>query len=103
MKTKKLVTLTNRAAAELVSKALETGHVLTIKCPNGDFLTAGRETKAVGPAWTRYHALRWGHSRWAHPSGREVSNDVMASFVAREIVEHCGRGNAAKAARKVLG
>lgn len=92
--------ITDRWAAALVARALEAGHTLTVTCPNGETLTAGRKSAAVGPVW--YHALRWGRSRWADPSGREVAEDPIPSFVAWSVVEHCGRGKAAQAARRLL-
>lgn len=95
--------LTNREAAALVAEALTAGHVLTVQCSNGDTLTIGRKGDAVQrgtSGW--FHALRWGRSRFADPSGREVASDPMAMFIAGDVVEHCGRGNAAQAARKAL-
>lgn len=88
--------MTTAQATALVAKALSTGKPLTVQCPNGDVLTAGRRHDG----W--FCALRWGRSRWAEPCGREVASDPLAGFLAHAVVEHCGRGNAAAAARKVL-
>jgi len=95
--------MTNIEATKLVTEALNAGHVLTVPCPNGDNLTVGRKADAAaqGPGW--FHALRWGRSRFADPGGREVASDPMAMFIAGDVIEHCGRGNAARSARKALG
>ncbi len=95
--------MTNKEAASLVTKALVAGHTLTIACPNGDTLTVGRKGHAVKEGASHwFHALRWGRSRFADPCGREVASDPAAMFIAASVVEHCGRGNAVQAARKVL-
>lgn len=93
--------MTNKEAASLVAQALMQGLALTVACPNGDTLTAGRRSSAVGPSF--FHALRWGRSRFADPSGREVARNTTPAFLAPEIVENCGRGNAALAARRAMG
>ncbi len=89
--------LTNKTAADLVTEALKTGRPLTVECNNGDKVTCGRAPNGG------FNALRWGRSRWAEPCGRELENTHRAQHVAFTVVQHCGRGNAAKAARKVLG
>ena len=93
--------LTNAQAAALVSDALNAGHTLSIACPNGDTLTVGREHTATAQS-APFVALRWGRSRWAEPCGKPVAWDPMARFIAHDVVEHCGRGAAAKAAREAL-
>jgi hypothetical protein len=98
------VALTNREAASLVTQALDAGHVLTVQCGNGDTLTVGRKPHAVQDGTSHwFHALRWGRSRLADPCGREVASDPTAMFIAGDVVNHCGRGSAAQAARKALG
>lgn len=69
--------LTDRSAA-----ALRSGRVLTVRCPNGDTVTACAQA-----------VLRWGRSPWALPSGLEVGRGGAT------VVGHCGRGAAARAAR----
>jgi hypothetical protein len=85
-------------ATKLVERALNEGHVLTIPCPNGDVLTVGR---ASGHPAHMFEAIRWGRSRWALPSGLTVDRDI-SRLLSHVVVEHCGRGNAAKAARVKL-
>jgi hypothetical protein len=80
--------LTNIAAATLVNKAIADGSVLTVACPNGDVLTASLRK-----------VIRWGHSRFALPNGREIN----VWNVGMSVVQQCGRGAAAIAARKSLG
>jgi len=92
--------LTNADARSLVAQALTTGRPMTIPCPNGDTVTAGRWTPAVGAGG--YQALRWGRSRLADLCGREVACWARAADLAADVVEHCGRGNAARAARAIL-
>lgn len=95
--------MTNIEAAKLVTQALTAGHILTVSCPNGDILTVGRKANATAQGLGWFHALRWGRSSFADPNGREVASDPMAMFIAGDVVEHCGRGNAARSARKALG
>lgn len=90
--------MTNHQAAQLVAQALSEGHTLTVPCPNGDTLTVGRS----GRNNTWFEALRWGRSRWALPCGKHVAEDPQAFSLAHVVVEHTGRGAAAKAARTKL-
>lgn len=85
----------------MLTTALLEGRVVTIKCPNGDTMTAGQRQGLGSPespsGW--FSALRWGRSRWALPSGKEVAQDPRAASLAAEVVRHCGRGPVARGVR----
>jgi hypothetical protein len=83
---------TNTTAAQLIEQAIKVRGVITVKCPNGDTLTAS-DSKV----------LRWGRSRLASHSGAEIHEGHAApGTIGALVVEHCGRGSATMVARDVL-
>lgn len=86
------MSVTNAKAIDLLNQALKLKSVISIECNNGDIVTVGGRCEEM--------LLRWGNSRWAHPSGKRY--DTSTKGLAATAVAQCGRGNVARAARKVL-
>ena len=81
--------LTNHKAASMIEDAIFHNKVVTVKCPNGDIVTASKDK-----------IIRWGKSRFALPSGKEIHNGhASPGLIGFLIVKNCGRGNTAKASR----
>lgn len=83
---------TNLQASSLVEAVINVQGVITVPCLNGDVITA-----------SDCKILRWGKSRFAEPSGKIIHDGHAApGTIGLLVVENCGRGNAAKAAKKYL-
>src|SRR5690554_1023397 len=81
--------MNNNTAAEIVNAAIKNGKVLTIKCPNGDIVTAGNGS-----------VIRWGNSKFAKPSGLEIP--TFGQTLGHVVVQQCGRGSATKAVKQTI-
>ena len=93
--------MTNAEAAAALTKILAAGRTITIQCANGDTVTVGQRhgigTPEAPAGW--FFALRWGRSRWALPSGKEIAQDPTANFLAWEVVRAVGRGSVGRACK----
>lgn len=85
------MSLTNESAAAIVAECINAGLVIRLNCPNGDTVTASK----VG-------VLRWGKSKFALPFGKQLCGEIEPNDIGMIIVQNCGRGIAAVAARKIL-